>query len=102
CVPIFYEKDEEKKKALKETVLNETIPYYLTRLDAIVQKNKGHLALGRLTWADLYFSCSVPSYTFFAGSDVISKYPNLKALQDKVYAIPAIKTWIATRPKTEF
>ncbi|RZC36261.1 GST N domain containing protein [Asbolus verrucosus] len=102
CAPIFYEKDEEKKKALKETVLNETIPYYLTRLDAIVQKNKGHLALGRLTWADLYFSSSVPSYTSFAESDVISKYPNLKALQDKVYAIPAIKTWIATRAKTEF
>ncbi|RZC32435.1 GST N domain containing protein [Asbolus verrucosus] len=92
----------KKKKALKETVLNETIPYYLTRLDAIVQKNKGHLALGRLTWVDLYFACSVPNYTSFVRNDILSKYPNLKTLQNKVYAISVIKSWIETCPKTEF
>jgi glutathione S-transferase len=47
-VVAHFEKDEEKKKTLKETALKETIPYYLTRLDAIVQKNKGYLALGKV------------------------------------------------------
>jgi hypothetical protein len=43
-----YEQDEAKKKALKETAINETIPYYMGRFDALAEKNKGHLALGRV------------------------------------------------------
>jgi hypothetical protein len=43
-----YEQDEEKKKVLKETAINETIPSYMGRFDALVEKNKGHLALGRV------------------------------------------------------
>jgi glutathione S-transferase len=101
-VVAHFEKDEEKKKTLKETALKETIPYYLTRLDAIVQKNKGHLALGKLTWADLYFVSMSPTFDTFTGEDVFAKYPNLKALRDKVDALPAIKKWIEERPKSEF
>ncbi|RZB66619.1 GST C domain containing protein [Asbolus verrucosus] len=100
----FTKRTKKRKKPSKKPskVLKETIPYYLTRLDAIVQKNKGHLALGRLTWIDLYFACSVPNYTSFARNDILSKYPNLKTLQNKVYAISVIKSWIETCPKTEF
>ncbi|XP_068916028.1 glutathione S-transferase-like [Tenebrio molitor] len=97
-----YEQDEEKKKVLKETAINETIPSYMGRFDALVEKNKGHLALGRLTWADLYFTSFSPSLVSFTGEDAFAKYPNLQALIDKVNAIPAIKKWIAERPKTEF
>jgi hypothetical protein len=43
-----YEQDEEKKKVLKETAINETIPYYMGRFEALAEKNKGHLALGRV------------------------------------------------------
>ncbi|RZB40563.1 glutathione S-transferase [Asbolus verrucosus] len=101
-VQIFFEKDEEKKKTLKETAINETFPYYLTRLDTIVQKNKGHLAVGRLTWADFYFASMSPAFDSFVEGDAFGKYPNLKALRDKINAIPAIKSWIETRPKTAF
>jgi glutathione S-transferase len=60
---IRLEKDEEKKKAMTETALKETVPYYLTRLEAIVQKNKGYLALGRVRecpkfWKILTLLCS--------------------------------------------
>jgi glutathione S-transferase len=97
-----YEQDEAKKKVLKETAINETIPSYMGRFDALVEKNNGHLALGRLTWADLYFTSFSPSLVSFTGEDAFAKYPNLQALIDKVNAIPAIKKWIAERPKTEF
>ncbi|KAJ3636069.1 hypothetical protein MTP99_008909 [Tenebrio molitor] len=95
-----YEQDEEKKKALKETAINETIPYYMGRFEALAEKNKGHLALARLTWADFYFTSFAPSFDPFTGEDTFAKYPNLQALIDKVHAIPAVKKWIAERPKT--
>lgn len=43
-----FEADEDKKKKLRETFLNETSPYYLSRLESIVEKNGGFLALGRV------------------------------------------------------
>lgn len=48
-VPIFYEQDEAKKKALIEVASKETLPYYLPRLEAVVKKNNGHFALGRVS-----------------------------------------------------
>ena len=45
-----WEQDAEKKKKLRETLLNETIPYYLQRLEAQAQKNKGYLVLGRVSY----------------------------------------------------
>ena len=48
-MPIFYEQDEAKKKALIEVVSKESFPYYLPRLEAVVKKNNGHFALGRVS-----------------------------------------------------
>lgn len=45
-----WEQDAEKKKKLRETLLNETIPYYLQRLEAQAQKNKGYLVLGHVSY----------------------------------------------------
>lgn len=45
---VYRESDEEKKKALKEGVVNETLPFYFAKLDAVVLKNKGYLALRRV------------------------------------------------------
>lgn len=39
---IMQEKDEEKKEKLKQTLINETAPYYLERLDKIAEENGGH------------------------------------------------------------
>jgi glutathione S-transferase len=42
------EKNVALKKTMKEEALKETVPFYLSRLDALVQKNNGFLALGRV------------------------------------------------------
>ncbi|KAJ3663489.1 hypothetical protein Zmor_007746 [Zophobas morio] len=99
---IHFEKDEEKKKTLLETAAKETIPYYITRLETIVQQNNGHLALGRLTWADFYFTTVCGAFDFFFGGDCLANSPSLKSLVQKVNELPAIKKWIEIRPKTEF
>lgn len=52
---LYFEQDEAKKTIIKDTLLKETVPYYLSRLDTIAQKNKGHLALGRVKDTKLLF-----------------------------------------------
>lgn len=46
--PYFRERDEEKKKSLRENAENETIPYYFSRLNNQVKKNNGYLSLRRV------------------------------------------------------
>lgn len=58
----------------------------------------------QLTWADFYFASTTTSYNKFLGGDaqdVYANYPNLKALNDKIYDLPAIKKWVAERPETD-
>lgn len=99
----FYEKDEERKSKLKQTVLNETMPYYFSRFDAIAEKNSGYLANGKLSWADLYFVGILDTWaSVYEVNDVIEKYPNLQKVRKNVYEVPAIKAWIEKRPKTQF
>ncbi|KAJ3663079.1 hypothetical protein Zmor_007388 [Zophobas morio] len=100
--PIFAEKDEAKKKVLIEAAKKDTIAFYLPRLEAIVKKNKGYFALGRLTWADFYFAAVSPAFDLVIGEDILASYPNMKSVREKVNALPAIKKWIEVRPKTDF
>lgn len=47
---MYHYESDEKIKAEKEPILfNETLPYYLERLDNIAQKNNGHLAAGKVS-----------------------------------------------------
>ncbi|RZC34737.1 GST N domain containing protein [Asbolus verrucosus] len=100
-LPIRFETDEEKRKALRETAVKETLPYSLKPLEAFAQKNNGYLAVGRLTWADLYFVSLSEGINRLAGFDIMKDYPNLHALINKVLEIPSIRKWIETRPKIE-
>ena len=45
---VQWEQDAVKKRELKDTVLEEIVPYYHARLEALVEKNKGNLAVGRV------------------------------------------------------
>ena len=56
----------------------------------------------QLTWADMYFTSGGTGFDQFVGSNTFDKYPTLKALREKVEALPAIKKWMEARPKTEF
>lgn len=43
-----YEKDEAIKASRKAPLFEETIPYYLERIDKIAKENGGHLAVNRV------------------------------------------------------
>lgn len=46
---VSYEKDEVAKAEKFVPLTNETIPFYLEKLDAIVKENNGYFALGKVT-----------------------------------------------------
>jgi len=99
----FRETDEKSKAAQKETIVKETLPFYLGRLDKIAKENNGHLACKRLTWADLHFTAMCETMNFFFGSDdIFANTANLQAVIKNVKDLPAIKAWLESRPKTDF
>lgn len=98
---VQYETDEEVQKKKRVTLDNETIPFYLDKLDAMVAANNGYFALNRLTWADLYFTAILDYLNFMAKKDLTDKHSNLKKVVETVLALDGIKEWVAKRPQTE-
>jgi glutathione S-transferase len=101
----FFEKDEAKKGELKKKYLEEQLPQFLTQLENLLKQNHGgdKFFVGtELTWADLAFITFV-GWTALAagGADTLTKHPKLKALKDRVEALPKIKAWLESRPKTD-
>lgn len=97
----FYETNPEVKAAKLE-VAKEVVPFILERLDAQVKTNGGYFVGGALTWADLTFVALLDYLNGMMKSNIIEKYDNLKALQNKVLNLPSIKKWVETRPESEF
>ncbi|XP_035728117.1 glutathione S-transferase-like [Vespa mandarinia] len=96
-----YEQNAEAKAA-KLKVAEEVVPYFLERLDNQVKNNGGYFVGGALSWADLTFVALLDYLNFMSKSNIIEKYDNLKALQEKVLDIPAIKKWVEKHPETGF
>lgn len=97
-IAAYHYEDNETVKEEKLKNAKETVPYYLERLDAQVQKNSGYFVGGALTWADLTFVALLDYLNFMMKKDIIENYDNLKQLKQKVEEIPAIKSWIEKRP----
>lgn len=95
-----YEADEKLKETKYETVVKETLPFYLPKLDAIAKENNGYLANGKLSWADLFFVGLLDYVNMMARLDITEKYPNLQQVKKNVLAVPQIKDWVDKRPKT--
>jgi len=98
---VSYEPDDEVKEKKNITLTTEVIPFYLEKLDAIAQDNGGHLALGRLTWADIYFAGILDYLNYLTKTDLIEKHPNLKRVVDQVNNLDQIKAWLEKRPQTD-
>lgn len=102
-IGLYYsETNQEMKKSRQETLFKETLPFYLQRLDNIAKQNNGHLALGCLTWADIYFVGLLDFLNAMAGIDIIEGYSGLQAVKNNVLIIPDIKEWMDTRPESVY
>lgn len=101
-VGIYNKEDNNSpiKSVLRETLMNETLPYYLKRFEK--KASGGYIALGRLSWADLYFISLLDYCNGVLKIDVLEGYPNLIELRKKIIGIPAIKEWIENRPSSDY
>ncbi|XP_033315873.1 glutathione S-transferase-like [Bombus bifarius] len=94
------EENPEKKEARKNQLLNETIPFYLTKFDQIIGKNKGYIIPSTTTWADFVFAAALENFEYMFGASALDKYPALQALKKRIHRIPAISDWLIRRPFT--
>ena len=78
------EEDPKIKEKLGKILFEETLPFYLSRFEAIAKANNGHLATGKLTWADICFVSLLDWLDFRVGRKIIENCPNLVKLEKKV------------------
>ncbi|XP_065370139.1 glutathione S-transferase [Calliphora vicina] len=98
---VSYEPEDEIKEKKLVTLNNEVIPFYLEKLEQTVKDNDGHLALNKLTWADIYFAGILDYMNYMVKRDILEQYPALRGVVDTVNAMEPIKAWIEKRPQTE-
>ncbi|XP_070495369.1 uncharacterized protein [Chironomus tepperi] len=98
----FYEQNKEIQAEKRKVLVEETLPYYLSKLDEIAAENDGHLALKRLTWADLYIAAFQKYLNFALKGDFndFEGYPNLQKVVSNALANENIKKWVESRPDT--
>ncbi|XP_030749148.1 glutathione S-transferase-like [Sitophilus oryzae] len=93
-----YQSNEQIKNEYQKTLVDEIIPFYVEKLDAIAKENGGYLVGGRLTWADLVFLGLVDYMNFMAKTDLLSKAPNLQKVKENVLKVPNVKNYVDKRP----
>lgn len=100
----FQEKDEIKKKAMLDTFMKETLPYYLNKFDEEVKKNSGYFVGGKLTWADVYIVAVFDFLQVLLKLNFLDDgtYQNLKRWKTSVVSVASIKAWVDKRPKSIF
>ncbi|PSN37231.1 hypothetical protein C0J52_12656 [Blattella germanica] len=96
------EPDQFKKEEKKIILMKEKIPFYLNKFEKVVSENGGYSVGGGLTWTDFVFAVSLENFELIFGKESLDRYPSLRALKEKVFALPRIQEWLQKRPVTDF
>nr|XP_014285065.1 glutathione S-transferase-like [Halyomorpha halys] len=88
------------KENLRLSIIKNSVPFYMTRLENVLKKNGGYLANGKLSWAEFYIVGYCTSLPGLIGIDLTEKYPFFKELTDRIHSLPRIKEWVKRRPNT--
>ncbi|KAG6447468.1 glutathione S-transferase 2-like [Manduca sexta] len=100
---VRYEQNEELKAKKQAELLETKYPFYLKKLDEIITKNNGFLALGRLTWADFVFAGLFDCLKVMLDMpDLEEKHPVFKKPIEAVLSIPKVKAYVDAAPETPF
>ncbi|XP_063536989.1 glutathione S-transferase 2-like [Cydia strobilella] len=100
---VEYEPDAALKAKKHEDYSKNVYPGMLAKLDQILKENKGHLALGKLTWGDFVFA-GIYEYlkVMLQAPDLDKRYPAFKKLVQTVYSLPKVKVYADAAPETEY
>ncbi|XP_077985459.1 hematopoietic prostaglandin D synthase-like [Glandiceps talaboti] len=99
----FHETDEEKIKVMESEHNANILQVSLRGLEKLLKDNggDGYFVGDGLTWADLAFLAQM-DYNVSRNATLLDDYPKLKALYERVTALPKIAEWREKRPKTKF
>ncbi|XP_033746348.1 S-crystallin SL11-like isoform X2 [Pecten maximus] len=104
----FMEKDGENKKEMIKTFGEKAVPKYVSFIGKILSDNpekSGWLVGSKLTVADIVVFCMFGDVEGMLGKDTAKAFledVKLVAHNEKVASFPALKEWLAKRPKTPF
>lgn len=101
-VSVFFEKDDEKKEALKKDLLENQVPKYLGGLEKLAASNtcaEGWFYGSKVSYVDFLFT-HIVEYAQQVAPDILDNYPALKKLRESVKKLPNIAKWISERPQT--
>nr|WOZ07759.1 glutathione S-transferase GSTs4 [Agrotis ipsilon] len=100
---IFFEPDEAIKEKKYADAVKNVFPTYLEQLSNIINENNGHLALGKLTWADFALTGTMLFLKMITRMpDLEKKHPAFQRVIDNVYAIPQIRAYLEKAPVTQY
>ncbi|CAK1555545.1 unnamed protein product [Leptosia nina] len=94
---VQYEPDQDVKAKKHEEQSKNVYPALLEKLDEIIKKNNGHIAAGKLTWADFAFAGMFDYLKMMMQiPDLEKKYPSFQQVVDAVYSLPKVKAFNLT------
>ncbi|GBP76987.1 Glutathione S-transferase [Eumeta japonica] len=91
-----HEQEEVKKETLKKGLIEESVPFYFTRFEKILEQNNGHVG-AKLTWADFVFVGVVELIEVYVQDNILEKYSAVKGLMNTVQNLAGVKEYIANR-----
>ena len=95
----FRESDPVKKAEIEKKIDLEIWPNTLKVFEEAIAKNNGWLVGHSMTYADMYLTVVLERLGNKRDA-TLAKYPNCKALAEKVSGNPKIAEWIKRRPTT--
>ena len=100
---MFFEKDEEKKAALKKELGETHIPRYFGALEKLAAANtsNGWFHGPKVSYVDFFFH-QILSYLQSYAPNVLDDFPALKKLNKSVVELTKVAKWIKERPDTPY
>lgn len=97
----WYEKDEEKKKAVISEATKNSREKFISRFNSILEANNGYFVGSQLTWADIIVANSIDFMEKIWGVQIAQGFPAVEKHFQTVFNAKGIKEWIEKRPVTK-
>uniref|UniRef100_A0A0N5AYE0 Glutathione S-transferase 1 n=1 Tax=Syphacia muris TaxID=451379 RepID=A0A0N5AYE0_9BILA len=100
-IPAFKCEDPETKKKLIAEFEKDHLDLYFQRIGKMLVANgTGYIVGKQISVADLLLA-NIAGLFGHMCQNTMAKHPDLTKFKEKIFAIPQIKKWIETRPKTD-
>ncbi|PZC81046.1 hypothetical protein B5X24_HaOG200242 [Helicoverpa armigera] len=100
---VDYEPEPDLKEKRHAIYAKTVYPDLLQRINDIIVKNNGYVALGKLTWGDFILAGLIDYLKkMLRMPDLEKQYPAFKQVVDKVFAFPKVKAYADTAPEALF